>query len=167
METRSYKVYRFSELSKESKQKAIDKWYEHEDYPFLEENLTKSCAELLKSKKVKIIDNNLELGYSLSYSQGDGLHFKGNFEWKKYIVKITHSWRYEFAESANITLYKNDEEIEEDNKDYILFKVIYLDICSKLEKEGYAELEYRMDFDEFDEHCEANGYMFTIDGKLD
>ena len=160
-----YEVYEFKELSEEVKDKVIEKWYESEEYPFLEENLTESCKALLQENKVKY-NGDLRLGYSLSYSKGDGLNFIGNFEWKKYHIKITHSWRYSSASSSDIIIM--DEEGEEIDNEKISkqFEDIYLDICDKLEKEGYAEIEYRMDYNEFQEHCESNGYNFLKDGKM-
>ena len=49
----------------------------------------------------------------------------------------------------------------------VLAKVedIYMDLCSKLEKEGYAELE-NIDSDEYlKDAIEANEYEFTADGR--
>ena len=91
---------------------------------------------------------------------------EGEDDMKKYNVAITHSYSYAFASSSEITIM--DEEGEEINNEKIneQFKSIYLDICKKLEKEGYAELEYRMDYKEFSEHCEANTYNFFKDGRM-
>ena len=88
MKTVTYKVYNFDELKAEAKQNAIDKWYEREDYPMLDDDLTESCKALLEEKK--ITHDGLKLYYSLSCSQGDGLCFIGNFKWKKYRVSIKH-----------------------------------------------------------------------------
>lgn len=161
-----YEVYDFEELSRESKDKVITKWYEEiEDYPFLSEDLSESCKALLEENKIKYFDD-LELGYSLSYSQGDGLCFGGNFEWKNYNVKIIHNYKCEFASSAKITLIdKEGEEITE-GEDFDQFESIYLNICKKLEKEGYGILEYRMSDKEFSEVCEANDYNFFKDGRM-
>lgn len=161
-----YEVYEFKELSKEAKEKAKSTWYENEDYPMLEDNLNEMLGELLKENKIKEVGET-KLGYSLSYSQGDGLNFTGKFEWNKYLVYITHSWRYEFASSSDITIMDKESGEEVTNeKIEKQFKELYINICDKLEKAGYAELEYRMDDKEFQDHCEANEYNFSKDGKM-
>ena len=160
-----YQVYQFKELSKEVKEKVKATWYENEDYYMLSDDLKESCKMFLDENKIKYNDD-LNLGYSLSYSQGDGLNFTGNFEWKKYLIKITHSWRYSFASSSDIVIM--DEEGEEINDEKIekQFKDLYLDICKKLENEGYGVIEYRMDDKEFQELCNSNEYNFLKDGKM-
>ncbi|MFA5240427.1 MAG: hypothetical protein WC476_12075 [Phycisphaerae bacterium] len=172
-----YEVYRFKELNREAKDKAIANWYEKEDYPFLEEQLTESCKALLEAAKIK---GDPALGYSLSYSQGDGLNFTGEFEWRKYRITVTHSWRYPFASASEITLSNEEggEIISEsakilpkfnaskESKLFNRFAKIYLGICFKLEREGYATLEYRMNDKEFAEHCQANNYNFFKDGRM-
>jgi len=161
-----YKVYEFEELSPEARKNAIDKWYEHEDYCYLEDELTECCKSLLEENNI-VLKENLKLGYSLSYSQGDGLNFTGNFYWKKYDIRIKHSWRYQFASSSVIVIYNNrGEELPENHVDYEKFKKLYLNICNELEKYGYAELEYRMNDDEFSHHCEINEYTFSENGEL-
>lgn len=167
MKRKYYNVYRFKELSKEAKEKAIEKWYEHEDYHFLAEDLKESCKALLEQYKVKY--EALELLYSLSYCQGDGLCFTGNFEYKKRHYKIEHHYRYYFARSVEITEIKDEEEEYfnfQDDKDNPFIK-LYLKIAKELEKEGYGILEYRMDEKEFNEHCERNDYWFTEAGEID
>ena len=191
MKTISINLYKFSELSKESKQKAIDKWYENEDYPFLADNLTEQCMELLKEKGLQC--DKVELNYSLSWSQGDGLSFSAEriyikplfievlgqskdkqieaiLEQLSYGIK-GNTGRYSFAS-------KNDIYIElETGNDYpnienVIGKVrekledIYMEICKALEESGYAELEYRMSETEFNELCEANEYHFLESGIM-
>jgi hypothetical protein len=83
MRTIEQKIYKFNELSKDIQQKVIDKWYESEDYPFLSEDLKES---------LKGMDNNcwenVELNYSLSCSQGDGLNFKADFNFELFLNKV-------------------------------------------------------------------------------
>lgn len=175
MQTRTYKVYRFKELTEEAKEKAITKWYEIEDYPFLQDDLTESCKALLEENKISYNDD-LKLYYSLGYSQGDGICFIGNFEYKNRQFKVTHESRYYHKYSTDIEIYNkktDDWEWLNDkmNKKYTGIKGgfinKYLDICRKLEKEGYGILEYRMDNEEFEELCESNDYFFTADGNID
>jgi len=164
MKTVKTTIYKFSELSKEVKEKVIEKHYEHEDYPFLSDGLTESCKALLDEHKIKY--NDLEVMYSLSYCQGDGLCFTGNFSWKKYRVKIIHSERYYYAESVDITVMNKEGE-EIDNEDiFNKFKSIYLKICRELKKEGYAEIDYRMNNEEFSELADVNEWFYYQDGSF-
>jgi hypothetical protein len=162
MKTVTYKVYEFSELSDEAKKAAISQWYENEDYPMLEDNLTELVSELLHEKGISF--QNLSVLYSLSCCQGDGLCFTGTFEKDENTMKITHSARYYYAKSVDMDFFdesgENIDEVEE-------LKNIYFEICKKAEKAGYDELEYRMTFDEFQDHCKANNYTFTQSGKMD
>jgi len=156
------KVYNFNELSDEVKQKVIDKWYEEEDYPFLSEDLTEQTKMLLDENNVEYDD--LKVYYSLSCSQGDGLCFIGNFKYKGHSFKITHNWRYYFAESVDIVEVNDEgEEIENHVEE---FKKVYLKVAKEVEKAGYSILEYRMNFEEFNEMCEANEYEFYENGEM-
>ena len=89
METRTYNVYKFNELTKEAKENAINKWYEDEEYPFLEEDLRQ---ELENIDTLKLFSD-VKLQYSLSCCQGDGLSFSASIDidaWlkaKKYTKK--------------------------------------------------------------------------------
>jgi hypothetical protein len=163
--TVKYQVFNFQELNREAKEKAIKDHYEAEEYPFLESDLIESLKALLEQKKVKY--DNIKLLYSLSYCQGDGLCFTGNFEYKGKHYKITHSYRYYFSKSVEIEEIKEDENIYlpfQDNKDHPFIK-LYLSICKELEKEGYGILEYRMNDKEFAEFCESNDYKFLKTGE--
>ena len=179
-------VFQFDELSKEAKQNVIDKWYETEDYPFLTENLQEQLDYL------DCYFSETELQYSLSYCQGDGLSFSGNFDFKKWLndktdLKKSVQWalcehvayikskgnngHYAFCSKSDIDYeyeYTEMKEIEKLFEDDILPDIqdYYIQLCNQLEKSGYSELEYRMDFNEFSEHCEANLYEFTKDGEL-
>lgn len=155
------KVYSFDELSEEAKEKAIEKWYENEDYPWMEEDLTESCKALLEENGCTFEDINLS--YSLSYGQGDGLCFTGYISKNGNTLRLTHNYRYYFASSVEMNYTDSEGEDIEEVKE---LKDIYFNICKELEKEGYGILEYRMDFSEFSEHCEANNYEFTEDGKM-
>ncbi len=155
-----YEVYEYKELSKEIQEKVKASYYEDEDYSYLEEDLGYKLEELLKKNKIK---GEAKLFYSLSYSQGDGVCFEGNFEWKGKNISIEHKGNYYHSNSVDISITdKNDEYTEKYDEE---FKVIYHKICSEIEKSGYAILEDRMNDNEFQELCEANGYTYLKDGK--
>jgi hypothetical protein len=168
METRQYQVYKFSELSDKAKEKAISYWYEHEDFPMLEEDLTESCKELLKQNKIDNVTDDLKLYYDLSCSQGSGLCFIGSFTWKKYYILIKHvNNHYYHNKTTSITVMNDDGNEIDSEKTIGQFRSIYFDICNKLEKDGRNTVDYRMDNAEFNELCETNDYMFTANGKID
>ena len=161
MKTIETTVYQFSELSKEAKQKAIDSWYESENYDFLKEDLAQFVAEKLNENNIEASE--LNVLYSLNYSQGDGLCFTGSFEKDGQTLVITHSWRYYYAGSVDMQFFNNEGEAVDNIPD---LKDFYLNICAKAEKYGYSILEYRMTFDEASELFEVNGYEFTQNGEM-
>lgn len=72
--TKEYKVYDFSELSKEAKE-AVKQWYLNDDYRPLE------FTEIYEQDLQNIFpDSELKLQYSLNYCQGDGLNIYGNLD---------------------------------------------------------------------------------------
>lgn len=179
MKTIKINLYKFEELSKEAQTKAIKKWYENEEYHFLSEDLTESCKNYLGENKVKFQD--LKLLYSLSWSQGDGLCFIGEFAKYSINMSIKHNQRYCYSKSVDFEFFDmQGRQIDEDGS--ILdsngkpngrraekinkLKAVYFDICRTLENKGYFTLEYRMNTEEFTENCEANEYTFEEDGTM-
>lgn len=160
-------LFTFSQLSKEAKQKAIDKYYESEDYPFMEDDMKEILKATLDKMKVKYEE--VKPLYSLSYSQGDGFCFTGKISKDGITLKLTHSYRYYFAKSVDMSFVDKDgEEIDEEKEVEKVKKLqdIYFSVCKTLEKHGYAILEYRMNFEEMAELCEANEYTFEADGSM-
>ena len=159
--TKEYKVYEFKELSREAKDKAIEEWYEHEDYPFLEENLNELLIEKLKEHEATITDP--KVFYSLSYSQGDGAMFEGYVLWRGNGFSVRQAGHYYHYNSKTIEC---DDDNLPDNGIETFNEQVYKPVCHALTKAGYAEIEYRMNDDEFQEHCEANDYQFLENGKM-
>jgi hypothetical protein len=162
MRIKETKIYKFEELSDEAKERAIAKWYEDEDYPFLQDDLTESLKSLLSDNGCEYA--NIKTFYSLSYSQGDGLCFTGSITKDGKTLKLTHNGRYYYATSVTMDYY--DEEMGDEIDAVEELKTIYFNLCYKLEKEGYAILEYRMDNDEFADNCDANNYEFDEYGNI-
>jgi hypothetical protein len=166
---KSTQLFKFDELSKEAKQKAINKWRDevlaNEPVPFLEEDLENQLEEELSKNKIKETGKT-ELGYSLGYSQGDGASFTGNFEWKGYDVKISRNNSHYFHErSTNIDISKEGEDAKPEV--YEDFKKKYYDICKKIEKAGYEEIEYRNSDESIAEDLRANDYDFNTSGGME
>ena len=81
--TREYKVYNFSELSDEAKDK-VKQWYLDDDFrPYDFENIY--------TEDLKYLFNNsdLKLQFSLSYCQGDGLNIYGKLD----LMDVFHAIR--------------------------------------------------------------------------
>lgn len=72
-ETVTYKIYKYSELSDDAKAKAFE-WFEsvRDDKNYI---FTEDCEDSLK---LRFPNSELQVQYSLSYSQGDGLNIFGN-----------------------------------------------------------------------------------------
>lgn len=188
MREKTYQVFKFNELSQEAKDYAMQKYYESEDYYFLKEDIRQ---ELIELDKFKVFEN-VELSYSLSCCQGDGLSFKADINWQNFLkakkisqktIDKMNDYIYKFFSSGNTGRYyyasNSDIQWEDQGsnmKEALVDKIdalrdeiaeYYLDICKKLEKYGYSILEYRMTEAEFLELCESNDYEFTADGRLD
>ena len=183
-------VYKFSELSDKAKQYAIDKYYEAEDYPFLFEDIREELRNL------DGYFSDIDLIYSLSWSQGDGLSFAGTFDLESWLKKEEYNHLEQYKKNALIKIaynihstgnkghycYAAQNQIEyetdipfshglpylENLLESIVqdIKVYYVSLCKQLEKYGYSIIEYRMSFEEFSEHSDANDYEYLINGQM-
>ena len=158
------KVYTIKELNETAKEKALNLLREDNSYDFLSEDLEERLRELLKDNKIK--GDDLKIYYSLSYSQGDGVCFVGNFEYKDYLVFIKHIGNYNHKNSVEIDIL--DSESEEVMEDDICeeFKEIFDDICDQLEKIGYNCIEYVDSEENLIDMCEINEYTFLENGEM-
>jgi len=174
MKQKTIQLYDFDELSDEAKSKALDNHNEHNDHDFLSENLNDYLSQLLEEAEIKT--DNAKLFYSLGYCQGDGVCFEGDFEYKGVNISGRHSGNYYHSNSVNIEA----EEIENDDDDDLKsdlneivqeeaeaeFKEVYQEICDKIEKAGYGEIEYNQSEEAFKEMCDANEYTFESNGIM-
>ena len=171
-------LYKFDELDASAKDKALESWNnQYHDYCFLEESLNEYLKELLIEKGVKIHDDgDFKLYYSLSYCQGDGVCFVGNFELNGRTIFVRHNnGHYYHSNSVYIEVEHEDEDEDELRADIIEaleqtaekeFIEIYDEICDKIEKSGYEQIEYEQSEENFKELCEMNEYTFEIDGTM-
>ena len=166
METRTYTVYKFDELTDQAKEKAIERYRENDDYPFLEDSLTEYTAELLEKKKIVPINKDFEIGYSLSNCQGDGFQFVGLFEWKGYTVLIKHNGHYSHSKCVSFDIDTPNGNDAHENI-YNKFKALYEKICDDAENYGYEIIDAQQDEKNIIENFEANEYMFTEKGEID
>ena len=167
-------LYKYNELSKEAQEKVLSHFQENNDFYFLEESLNELLSEKLEKNKIKIIDG-LQLYYSLSYSQGDGACFTGNFQWKGYDIRIKKAGSYchEYSADFYISHYdKNhlgfeDEEEEANEGIYEKFKELYRSICCEIKEAGYENIEYENSEEAIKENIESNEYTFREDGEIE
>ena len=161
---KNYELYTYDELSPEAKEKALEDYRNGNEYYFLSEDLEYKLQELLKDNK--ITSDDAKVYYSLSWNQGDGAMFEGNCFWKSYIIKIKQSGHYYNYNSKTYTITSVKTGKEASDTVYQDFEKIYLDICSELEKAGYAYIEYEDSEEAFKESAESNEWTFLSSGKM-
>jgi hypothetical protein len=195
MQTRTYNVYKFDELSEDAKQKAIKKYYDiNVDFEYwaqfeLDEN--KKKLEEMGYYDVKIL-------YSGFGSQGDGACFEARVNVPKFIrnhkkedkfpmlmadsdlifcvVKHSGHYYHENSTSVDTCSYFDSSsfsaaELEAVDKEIIeLEKLIDLDRIQE-GKRIYKELgnlyDHLTSHEAIIETLKANDYDFTEDGKID
>ncbi len=167
--TREIELYEYSELSDEAKKKALAKWNEGNDMPFMQSMLNDECNELLRGHGIIRASGNPVCLYSLSHCQGDGLMFEGSFIWSEYRIKVKHSGHYYHSHSKTVDITKivDGQEIEASEDEYAKFEEIYQAICKKLEKYGYDLIEDETSEAHFIDLCNENAYTFTKAGVMD
>ena len=170
MKTKTINLYEYSELSKEAKANALYKWNEYNDDPLMQSHMINLLKEELDERGIQY-DDSIDVRYSLSSSQGDGLMFLGEFVWKRYTIYITHNnSNYYHTNTAYIDLQETNNleyYMDDEHTDVIAFQNMYIEICNKLEKIGYAEIEYQQSEESFEGACEANEYSFREDGTME
>jgi hypothetical protein len=130
---------------------SIKNSYEN-DYYFLSDNLSEILKDKLRENKIKIENNDFKIYYSLSYSQGDGFCFIGQFIYKNCLFKVEHYEHYYHynSKTINLVMYKDkyiEDLTEKQFKKYDLttieeeFSDLYVDICKQLEEIGYNIIE--------------------------
>ena len=165
MQKATINVYEFSELSAESKQKAMRDYLESSPYHYepLEEEI-RTFIEMKLQEQGYTITGKLEVAYSLSCCQGDGVSFTGDIsrEGVEYrVVRRTYP-RYVHAEMMDVEECQDGEWEEAHNSVTIAIR----GIGHEAEAAGYAELEY-LESEEVlgDEAC-LGGSTFYEDGTV-
>lgn len=193
MKKKEITIYEFKELSPKIQEKVIDKFRQNIWNEFESEMLTKDFKEILVSKGF----DNLEIYWSLGYSQGDGVAFYGKPDFdvlctkyeelqtiKKKIEEIGLDWysvyisieekgyRYHHYNSMKV-----DVDIESDQRDDKLHNLAIeirdflqkevKNISCDLEKIGYDEIDYVHSIENIKSMIEANNYMFRENGQIE
>lgn len=189
VQTDTYNVYKFDELSDDAKERARNWFKETDDFSFHAELVmedAKECAKLLGINIEKIY-------YSGFWSQGDGACFIGNFEHdtnaiqnlKKYspddqrlqdiaillnlcsnvTASISHRGHYYHSGCMDIDVQPIDDDFDTDSEEDILKDALksFADwIYRRLEK----EYEYQNSNEVIDENILINEYEFLENGTL-
>jgi hypothetical protein len=155
------KIVYFNELSEQAKEKARQWWRDNNDYQFLEEELREFIAEEIK--KLGFVVDDLDLFYSLSYSQGDGVSFtakitKGLESYEVNRMPSNHCHKMTISE-----VYHETEDGEQTDEDELLKKM--REIARKAEKIGYGYIEDENKDGNVDENILVNEYTFTLEGE--
>lgn len=166
MKTIETVVYTFDELKPEAKEKARAWYREGQNYPYLEEYMREQLEMYLKREGIEFTGTPNVL-YSLSYCQGDGAMFEGHLTYKGQDVVVEHVGRYYHKYSKQFTWpdFVGEEMEQKEEKIATAFEAVYLQICSALEKDGYAYIEAEDSDENVDENIRINEYTFTADGK--
>ena len=189
MKTIEIELYKFTELSENAKNKAIENERKHEiEFDWFSD----FCHEQISENGFK---GNIKLQYSLSCSQGDGLSFSCDYfdnlnalfieilgtEKQKTIDTILNNisfkcdgnnGRYCYASKNDITLELDDYKANNHLIHEIVSKVenklkdLYIYLCNQLEKQGYDDIEYQYSDEYITETLTENDCYFTIDGKI-
>lgn len=177
---KEYRIIRheFGELSETAKEAAIESErssaYNEIPEELLTESLTYELGEILGMTSNSRAS--LDLSYCLGYSQGDGVSFTGtltpsdapNMEWPKgvarvEIVRIDRHYSHAFTVRPE---YFDGEGEELDPASYASFTSELREICGKLEKIGYAEIEAWTSRERAIETLSDAGAIFLESGKI-
>jgi len=168
MELKQIEIYEYDELSDDAKEKALSNFNEHNEYDFLSDDLSEYLNVLLEENGIK---GDAKLFYSLSYSQGDGVCFEGYFEYKGISFNVKHDNGH-YYHSNSVYIDADFEDDGDDLKGDVIealeneFKEVYKEICDKIEKSGYSQIEYERGEENFKELCDANEYTFEKNGTM-
>lgn len=164
MQTKTYNVYTFDELSDEAKEKARDWYREYDDYPLLHDYMEEEARRLLEEAGFTNISIKNVL-YSLSYCQGDGamIEFSAKYDGDK-LVEVQHAGHYYHERSTDV-YYETQENELLDSKQ--LEEDVLVPLFKKLASAGYAYIEEEKEDERVAENIRINEYMFTEDGTLD
>lgn len=189
MKTIEIELYKFTELSENAKNAAIENERKHEiDFDWFSDFFHEQISE-------NGFKGNIKLQYSLSGSQGDGLSFSCDYfdnlnalfieilgtEKQKTIDTILNNisfkcdgnnGRYCYASKNDISLELNDYK----GNNYLIHEIVskvesklkdlYIDLCNQLEKQGYDDIEHQYSDEYIIETLTENDFYFTIDGKI-
>lgn len=190
METRTYNVYKFEELSEEQQKKVIEK---HRDINVDFQGYDETTLEDLKDELEKLGFSSPEISYSGFWSQGDGASFTCTdidilkfLKEKKLVTKYRECKKDIEEGEISASIYRNTHHYSHENScsisiddyhakasDKILLELenelekARLELCEKIYKRLESEYDYLTSDEVVKETLLCNDYDFTIYGKID
>lgn len=166
MKTIEIKLYEYTELSQEAKERALKDWNEDNYDPFMQSYMINVLKDKSEERKLEYETDSIDVRYSLSSSQGDGFMFEGIFQFGAYSVTVEHSGQYYHSNSKTIDIVHSETHEQAPRSVYKAFEEVYQNICKEMEQIGYDYIEYEQSEENFIVTCESNEYTFEEDGKM-
>ena len=188
--TKEYQVYTYDELSEEAKEKVRNSFGINDSD--IETDTLKDGFKYLIEEKYPYFEDT-DFIWSLGNSQGDGLSFSSTLNLKLFIEKelpnlkhkkamtelvfsvISRSNRgnYCYASESDIDFEynytnKSFDHLEKLFNDEVLpvIQKKYMEVCSDLERKGYAAYDYLYSDENARENSEANDYTYLKNGEM-
>lgn len=185
MEIRTYKVYKFKELSKEGKEKVLMNLRDiNTDDDFWCECTLEDWKEKLKEHGF----NDAEIFFSGFWSQGDGACFDATLNLDQYlkgqyrvlrnkdltarVVKNGYGFRYSHERTRYLEIDANNIELTARQSNLVdklqaKLEALRLDLSQQIYKQLKEQFEYMQSDEVIIDTIEVNDYDFTDDGKID
>jgi len=193
MKTIEVKIFEFSELSPEAQQKAIKNemkyWYENLTLDTFNDDATEQIKDAGFINPVLSYSLSCSQGDGLSfkadkYGKLVDLFIQVLGPGKERTAKLLadscaqvfkgNTGHYSYAQKNQVDLYLDECTNVTDTKNIdeciaevlTLLEDIYMNLCKKLEDQGYREIEYLTSEECARENLECNNFEFTEDGKI-
>jgi hypothetical protein len=146
--------YAFSELTEGARETAISKLQDTLLEYLDEREITDYLRGQIEGSLGGYPDEDIEIAYSLSYCQGDGVAIYGmlrrsdapDLTWPvnaDHVTLTRNSWGHHYSHwnSFNVEIYDVDGEIVDDSDGTRILETQLRDLCRELERAGYKYIE--------------------------
>lgn len=146
--------YAFSELTEGARETAISKLQDTLLEYLDEREITDYLRGQIEGSLGGYPDEDIEIAYSLSYCQGDGVAIYGmlrrsdapDLTWPvnaDHVTLTRNSWGHHYSHwnSFNVEIYDVDGEIVDDSDGTRILEMQLRDLCRELERAGYKYIE--------------------------
>lgn len=138
--TKEYTVYTFNELNKETQNKLIESYKKNEfNMEIHNDNFHQDTIEYLKSE---FVNSDLEIYYSLSYCQGDGLYITGNLNLLDMLEKIKEQFNNKELKTLKHYINESDGFVKLHNNNWY-YDFHYEDNAAELRFALLDNISYR------------------------
>lgn len=169
--------YLFEELGEEAKERAITRM-QNRLHEWIDE---REITDYLTGKLEEAIggESELEIMYSLSYSQGDGVALYGRLYAKQcpnltlpegthHIELVKNSWANHYSHYNTFNIEAYDVDYEPIDLTGSVIETQLRDLCKELERVGYKYIELATNRESAISYLEENyGDEFSLDGYYD